>query len=362
MKVIQLSTSRKVMKKAVLSAVLPVFFLSFPPLVGKISVVEPRHKRQHRLGKRFHDLGPVLFHLVRYDGQEIFLVRDFWHPYFRETISQGGRQFLFAKITARVHRRKNSKLWMGHDFLHDVSPLFRQRQRSPRFQHTVQSFQHRVVGQRDLVQQDERTFTHGLHQWPVVPTKQGDKISVLLQPLTNDAPEAVVVVAVVAVEQGLVDRPKKIRQMFQLHRSTASTPPHCQQIIRLKGQNVLETSDTTTASDTASDTTTATTATTLPQHQHCATGSFPKFLQRLLASSDRAQPPQNVRRLRVLVAIQNVQRSLQFFRQQLAGGGFAAAGASDQQHRFRHFHRHRHQRKHSGQGIGQGHTPNPRGH
>jgi len=114
-------------------------FLVRTTLVGKIRVVEPRHKRQHWLGKRGYDVRPVLCHLVRNDGQQILLVRDFRHPYFRKTISQRGREFLFAKITARVHRRKDSKVRMGHYFLHDVSPLFRQRQGSSRFQHTVQS-------------------------------------------------------------------------------------------------------------------------------------------------------------------------------------------------------------------------------
>ena len=64
------------------------------------------------------------------------------------------------------------------------------------------------------------------------------------------------------------------------------------------------------------------------QQQHSATSSFAKGLQGLLAPSDRSQAPQNVRRFRVLVAIQNVQRALQFFRQQLAGGGFATTGAT----------------------------------
>ena len=80
-----------------------------------------------------------------------------------------------------------------------------------------------------------------------MPTKQRDKISVRLQPLTNDVPKAVAVAVAVVVEQGLLHRPEKIRQMFQLHCATARLTTQVQQLSRLKGQNIRETGETTIA-------------------------------------------------------------------------------------------------------------------
>ena len=108
------------------------------------------------------------------DLDEIVVIVEGGNPDLGESIPQRWRELLLPVISSWVHRRENLESLRGDDrHLFDVpSSLLGENERSSWFEDGVESLENRIVGEGNLIEEDEISRLHRLDEGTVVPLEE----------------------------------------------------------------------------------------------------------------------------------------------------------------------------------------------
>ena len=113
----------------------------------------------------------------REDGGQVWGGNQRRDPDLGEPVAERRGELLFPKVASGVHGGQDAKPRRALEDFGRLASLFGQDQSLRRLEDRVEPLQHGILGQRDLVDEEERARLHGQRQRPVIPREKRARVA-----------------------------------------------------------------------------------------------------------------------------------------------------------------------------------------